>query len=211
MENESGVSEIPLCVICKLPLGPLEIATEGRLTWHLDCQRCQICTHEMPNVERIQECIAKHIDVSHLHCFENRLNTEIREKTIPVTQSHLDVLNETILSRRDPIDPNNLEAWYTLLRSMQQAAANISILLHRAKDKAKIKQAVAYREDTLTANSERRESSFKKELKKVNLAAERADPERREKRKAVEGLMKLGITETDALAILAATPSATTN
>lgn len=198
------------CLLCNLPLGEFELASEGRLKWHSACQVCHYCkepvTFDMAEKTikdcdaQVGTCISEYL--YHQPCHEKALGERFKNKDFPIVQEQLDLLNKFLLSQRSEI-PLTLEELYPLLRDLQQCAANVSIALNRKKDKLKIKDAAAYREHVEIRKENNKLETRAIEEKKTRLASERADPALRNKRKALEGLIAMGLSKDQAEAMLA--------
>lgn len=199
------------CLLCNLPLGELELSLNNK--WHKapkDCQVCHYCkepvTFDMAEKAikdcdaQIGTCISEYL--YHQPCHEKALGERFKNKDLPIVQEQLDLLNKFLLSQRSEI-PLTLEELYPLLRDLQQCAANVSIALNRKKDKLKIKDAAAYREHVEIRKENNKLETRAIEEKKTRLASERADPALRNKRKALEGLIAMGLSKEQAEAMLA--------
>jgi hypothetical protein len=89
------------------------------------------------------------------------------------------------------------------LRDLQQAAANVSIAISRKKDKIKIVETEAWRTHVEIESENQKEKKRQTEEKKIRLQEERSNPQLRNRRKALEGLMQsFGMTEEQAEAML---------
>jgi hypothetical protein len=150
---------------------------------------CAFCGEEISNPDLIAMCESQKRPLSHTPCYEANLEKEIKGKII-LTQEHLDYLNRNILNQRLPFKIE-LEVLYPLLRSLQQTAANVSIAISRQKDELKIGAVKEYRERQEYKKEIDKEAVRIEEERKAVLAAERADPLLKLKRKAIEGFMKL--------------------
>jgi hypothetical protein len=156
-------------------------------------QTCAFCNEEITNPDLIANCEREKRPLSHTPCYEQHLEQEIKGKVIPLTQEHLDYLNSQVLNQRLPFKIE-LEVLYPLLRSLQQTAANVSIAISRQKDELKIGAVKEYRERQEYKKEIDKEAVRIEEERKATLAAERADPVLKLKRKAIEGFMKIGMT-----------------
>ena len=181
----------PICLICKLPLGPAETTLNRH--WHSECEVCQICGEDFHYANtRTQQCIDLGIPVSHLVCWDKKKIQEIRDKVIPATIEHLKAFNNQILTIRAEVNPqeNDLKQLYDVLHELQDGASSISILLSLTKDKIRIESNVEYTEKVKTERRQSSEAAAIDENKKAARQAERENPFLRDKRKAIEGVVK---------------------
>jgi hypothetical protein len=117
---------------------------------------------------------------------------EIRDKIFPATLEHLRAFNAQILSIKHEVNPTDgdLKQLYDVLHELQDAASSISILLSLTKDKIRIESNVEYTEKVKTERRQSSEAAAIDENKKAVRQAERENPALRDKRKAIEGIMK---------------------
>lgn len=181
------------CPFCSLELGSSEIELNRK--WHFDCQRCSLCSNEVTH-EIAEQAITAERKPEHSTCREAKLDAELKDG-LPLTYEHLNRLNSLMLSRR-PENILSLESLYDLLRSMQQCTANVSIAISRQRDKTRIRDAENYRAHVEIETENIRETKRIEETKKLQRQAERLDPRVRDRRKAIEGLMALGMSRETA-------------
>jgi hypothetical protein len=178
----------PICLICKLPLGP-----EETKTWHYACEECVECGQPLHNSNKlIWDCLNSGIPVADITCRNKLKIREIREKIFPVTLEHLRAFNAQILSIKHEVNPQeeDLKQLYDVLHELQDAASSISILLSLTKDKIRIESNVEYTEKVKTERRQSSEAAAIDENKKAIRQAERENPILRDRRKAIEGIMK---------------------
>jgi len=178
----------PLCLICKLPLGP-----EETKAWHFDCEECAECGQPLHNSNKlIWDCLNSGIPVADITCRNKTKIREIREKIFPATIEHLKAFNNQILTIRAEVNPQeeDLKQLYDVLHELQDAASSISILLSLTKDKIRIESSVEYTEKVKTERRQNSETAALEENKKAARQAERENPALRDRRKAIEGIMK---------------------
>jgi hypothetical protein len=179
------------CLLCKQELGALEI--ECNQTTHYDCRKCSLC--ESPVAESLVLHAIEHgVLPEHESCREKELLKAFYNEELPLTQAHLDKLNKWLLSKRHVEQEPTLEFWYSLLRDMQQVSVNVAIALKRAKDKITIKDTEQYRAHVEIASENAKQSKRLDEEKKIRLQQERDNPAIRNRRKAVEGMMAMGLS-----------------
>ena len=178
----------PLCLICKLPLGP-----EETKAWHFDCEVCSECGQPLHNSNKlIWDCLNSGIPVADITCRNKTKIREIREKIFPATIEHLKAFNNQILTIRAEVNPqeDDLKQLYDVLHELQDAASSISILLSLTKDKIRIESNIEYTEKVKTERREKATTDAEENNKKVARQAERENPALRDRRKAIEGIMK---------------------
>ena len=178
----------PLCLICKLPLGP-----EETKAWHFDCEVCSECGQPLHNSNKlIWDCLNSGIPVADITCRNKTKIREIREKIFPATIEHLKAFNNQILTIRAEVNPQeeDLKQLYDVLHELQDAASSISILLSLTKDKIRIESNIEYTEKVKTERRQNSETAALEENKKAARQAERENPFLRDKRKAIEGVVK---------------------
>ena len=180
----------PCCLLCHTELGSLEI--ECSQTTHYDCRKCSEC-HKDVNQEMVEAALTAQRLPIHTECEDRKKLTEFRNDELPLTQRHLDALNKYILARR-PENDLTLESMYSLLRDLQQAAANVSIAIKRQKDKIHIADAEQYRAHVEIETENTKQAKRVEQDKKIRLQNERQNPQLRDRRKAVDGMIALGIT-----------------
>ena len=184
----SPSSAPPACLICKLPLGP-----EETKAWHYDCEECTMCGQPLHNSNKlIWDCLNSGIPVADITCRNKTKIREIREKIFPATIEHLKAFNNQILTIRAEVNPQeeDLKQLYDVLHELQDAASSISILLSLTKDKIRIESSVEYTEKVKTERRQNSETAALEENKKAARQAERENPALRDRRKAIEGIMK---------------------
>ena len=177
-----------LCKICKLPLGP-----EETKAWHFDCEECTMCGQPLHNSNKlIWDCINSNIPVADITCRNKTKIREIRDKIFPATIEHLRAFNAMILTIRSEVNPQeeDLKQLYDVLHELQDGASSISILLSLTKDKIRIESNVEYTEKVKTERRQNSETAALEENKKAARQAERENPALRDRRKAIEGIMK---------------------
>lgn len=178
----------PLCKICQLPLGP-----EETKAWHYDCEECTMCGQPLHNSNKlIWDCLNSGIPVADITCRNKTKIQEIREKIFPATIEHLRAFNAMILTIRSEVNPSesDLKQLYDVLHELQDGASSISILLSLTKDKIRIESNVEYTEKVKTERRQNSEAAAIDENKKAARQAERENPALRDRRKAIEGIMK---------------------
>jgi len=178
----------PLCLICKLPLGP-----EETKAWHFDCEVCSECGQPLHNSNKlIWDCLNSGIPVADITCRNKLKIQEIRNKVFPATLEHLRAFNDQILSIKHEVNPTDedLKQLYDVLHELQDAASSVSILLSLTKDKIRIESNVEYTEKVKTERRQNSETAALEENKKAARQAERENPALRDRRKAIEGIMK---------------------
>lgn len=180
-----------LCKICEKELGPLEL--QAALPFHFDCRKCTFCQQEIPNTELCEKSLLEFGEILHSQCAERKLWSEFQKTDVPLGQSHINLINKKICGLREALDLSNLEIFYSLLRDLQQCAANVKVLIDRTKDRQKVEIAKEYREKVTEQKKTERERTRIEEERRIMLQSERDNPALRDRRKAIEGLMKLGI------------------
>ena len=200
MINQEQFGEIRQnCIVCKTELGKLEI--DCHRDWHYDCQNCVYCK-SLVTEDILRDSLAKNRPVSHESCHEKEIWKSFGLENIQITQEHLNFLNKWLLTPH-PLENITLETCYSLLRDLQQAAANVTIALNRKKDNIKIIETENWRAHVEFEQEERKEKKRQTEEKKIRLQEERSNPQLRNRRKALEGLMQsFGMTEEQAEAML---------
>ena len=176
------------CLICKLPLGP-----EETKAWHYDCEECTECGQPLHNSNKlIWDCLNSGIPVADITCRNKTKIREIRDKIFPATLEHLRAFNDQILSVKHEVNPTDgdLKQLYDVLHELQDAASSVSILLSLTKDKIRIESNVEYTEKVKTERRQSSEAAAIDENKKAARQAERENPILRDRRKAIEGIMK---------------------
>ncbi len=176
------------CLICKLPLGP-----EETKAWHFDCEECTECGQPLHNSNKlIWDCLNSGIPVADITCRNKIKIREIRDKVFPATLEHLRAFNDQILSVKHEVSPTDgdLKQLYDVLHELQDAASSISILLSLTKDKIRIESNIEYTEKVKTERRQSSEAAAIDENKKAIRQAERENPALRDKRKAIDGIMK---------------------
>ena len=193
----------PLCLICKLPLGP-----EETKAWHFDCEECTECGQPLHNSNKlIWDCLNSGIPVADITCRNKGKILEIRNKLFPATLEHLRAFNDQILSIKHEVNPTDgdLKQLYDVLHELQDAASSISILLSCTKDKIRIESNIEYTEKVKTERREKAAVDAEDNNRKVVRQAERENPALRDRRKAIEGIMKtFGFSLEAATAMIAA-------
>ena len=199
------VAEISLmCPFCNLPLGEFEI--EHGHKWHKACAKCHYCQHEVTHemASKLIESVPNgdSTTISHLlyhqPCHERALMEQFKVKEFPIVQAQIDILNKFMLSTREPLELD-IEVIRTLLRTLLECTANVSIALNRKIDKIKVRDTESWRETIAIREENNKIDKRILEEKKTRLASERADPKLRDRRKAIAGLMSaFGISQADA-------------
>ena len=188
------------CLICNKELEGLE--KECNREWHYDCQICTYCKGSVTE-DILRESLSQQRPCSHKNCHENALWSSFGNDNIIITQEHLDVLNHWLLTPHPLAENISIETCYKLLRDLQQAAANVSIAISRKKDKIKIVETEAWRTHVEIESENQKEKKRQTEEKKIRLQEERSNPQLRNRRKALEGLMQsFGMTQEQAEAML---------
>jgi hypothetical protein len=206
-------THVPPCRICTEPLSAGELNLNQ--TWHYHCQICQICSQELPAPERIAYCLDQNIPVSHLVCYQQEKIRELKTQTIPVSREHIQILNDKILGLRQQYIPaeSDLQLLLETLNDLKECAANVSSMLQLTRERIHIKNNesdVQHEKKQKAAKAEVAATLQVKVEKAAQLAAERSDPKLRERRKAIEGIMKtFGFSEEQAIAMLSATATPT--
>lgn len=202
------------CLICSLPL---ETENEQLRTVHFSCDVCSLCNHAGLQLDRILECVKNAYDVSHLTCWNQKIEAELQQRPVTVTQAHLDYLNNCrLLVSPDltrSVEQNQADAdraltrhvvdmsideQYILLKRLQSTCATMSILLRNNQEQmnVKIRREITYeerltRDRKLLADVEHGRESEQKQLERKR---ERATPEG----KAIKALMAIGLSEDQA-------------
>lgn len=189
-----------ICPICATELGPLEL--QGNKRFHFACRYCVECKAEIPNDEICEKSFEEHGSIMHSGCAERRHWSDFQRKDVPFVQSHVNLINQKICTMRRPLALDNLEQFYSLLRDLQQCAANVKVLIDRTKDRNRVQDAKEYREKTDLQKQAERRKSLLEETKKIQLAEERANPALRDRRKAIAGLVALGMSQDQAEAMV---------
>ncbi len=191
------MSANPPCQICQQPLSDGEFQLDRQ--WHFDCEKCQICDAHFPNPGRIRECLDSHIPVSHITCHQTAAIEKLRTESIPVTNDMLDAMNVQILTMRHTWEPptSDITLLFDHLKKIQEYAASVSWLLKLTRDKIKIDDIAKYEQVTKVRKAAKAESAAIEQADEIRsaeraaiLAAERKDPELRNRRKAIEGTLK---------------------
>jgi len=150
----------------------------------------------MPNDEHIEKCLATNIPVSHTVCQEQKLTADFKDKQLPIIQQHLDILNNWLLKQRAPLIDLTLEECMSLLLDVTQLAANLSIVRARIRGNDLVREAGITRRhmeikeyNTREAEIAKEQDKKEKEERRQILAAEKTNPQLKNTRKAIEGLM----------------------
>jgi hypothetical protein len=202
--------QTPPCRICTEPLSVGELNLNQ--TWHFHCQICQICSQDLPNPDRIAFCLDNNIPVSHLICYQQEKIRELKSQTIPVSREHIRILNDKILGLRQQYipAPDDLNMLQAILTELHECAANVSSMMHLTRERIHIANNESDVAHEVRTKKEKREAAealapvlAAKQARADQLLAERTDPKLRNKRKAIESLMKsCNITEAQAMAII---------
>ncbi len=188
--------QIPQCPLCSKPLGEIELNLNRK--WHYDCQICHICKQPV-TVEMVEKCIGTGKSPSHPICSEVTAIAELKTKKIPVLQSHVDAMNNEILSLRHDMKPTaeDINQLAEHLNKLHEYVANVSWMLKLERDKISIAASQEYAHQIKTerkAKAATAEQNAKDEQKRIEkqakLKAERENPALRDYRKSVEGLAK---------------------
>ena len=139
--------------------------------------------------------------ISHFACRERVLLSEIKDKSIPVTKAHCDLLNGQILRFVDvPPNKDDIEQLSDLLRTVTELAANVSFVFSHISQRVKIKDLRKGQEEIARRDGESKLAARAEEARKIQRQTERANPAIRDRRKAIEGFRALGLSEEQAIA-----------
>jgi|SRR5580693_6241824 hypothetical protein len=200
------------CKICTLPLTTLETSLGAEI--HFDnCRKCTLCGSEGLQVDRLLQCIEKGIPPTHLTCYDQKMEQELKQKPVTITQELLDWHNE----RRLIFDINNM---LTVNANMTMAATNFrnSRWIHQLSHDdlylvMKRLEAVAAEASIILSETKKRDSIKKdRELKDKQLIKEAGEgrvTEQREKEikrnrytpeeKAIKAMMSIGLDRDAAI------------
>ena len=196
MTNEQELAETT-CPICGKPLGDIETALHR--PYHYDCMKCAFCAESLPSAEVIDDCLRKGYPISHHGCRERHLIREIKDKTIPVTQAHIDVLNRDILRFMDvPPALDDIEQLTSLIKSVTELAANVSFVFSHVSQRVRIVELRKGQAEIRASEGQRLIAKRADEADRIRRQTERANPAIRDRRKAIEGLVQLGISPDEA-------------
>jgi hypothetical protein len=167
------------------------------------------------------------IVIHHEICRRQQLERDFKAKPVVITQEHLDMLNRSHLfmdqvfySSQDlSIETNqekceimvshwfnemDLEEKFRALKNLEAITARMSIALSKdknaiqtkiqAKEIEKYKEVKEYREGQLTRKTEKQMKS----LSEIEAANEKANPQLKARRKAIESFIKVGLSKADA-------------
>lgn len=201
------------CLICKKPL--FEPEEKLNRKWHFDCEKCSICQNDMPNSDRILQCLKDEQPVSHTTCLKTKLFQDFKTQTLPLTKSHIDALNTEINSFFPAVDSStaDVQILYDLLISLQECASNVSYALSLTKDKLLIRESQQFNHEVRVKQAKERAEKIESETEKLArqektamFAAERADETGmlRMRRKAIEGFIAIGMSKEQAEALVLA-------
>lgn len=195
----------PPCCICGFPLFDPEVRLNRQ--WHFDCNKCQICGEGPLAEEQIVKCLNDKQPVSHTICLKQKLFEDFKNQVIPVTKSHVDALNSEINRFFPAVSPSATDAkmLFDLLVTLQETASNVSAALNLTKDKLLIRESKDFAEKTRAKRAEEAQAKLETEIEKLErqkrtdmFKAERDNPMLRHRRKAIEGYMAMGFSETEA-------------
>ena len=169
--------------------------------------------------------------IYHQHCRDTKLLEDYKNTPVVITQQHLDSLNKAQLFMDQFFNPNmdlsvdtnqelidrqsrpwfhelSIDKMYMVLMNAQSVAAAISVCLgSKGKDSAKVRlaerekdkfQKVKEYRDGMDAKLEEK---HEKQVSKAQREAEKANPELKARRKAIDALMKIMPNLTEAQAI----------
>lgn len=200
------------CKICTLPLGDLEISLNAEI--HFDnCRICTICHQEGLQTDRLLECVEKGIPASHLTCYSEKMELEIRQKPVTITQELLDWHNE----RRLIFDINSMltvnanmtmaatnfrnSRWihqlshddlFLVMKRLEAVAAEASIILSETKKR-----------DTIKKDREIRDKQLIKEAGEGRVSEQREREVKRNRytpeEKAIKAMMTIGLDRDAAI------------
>ena len=192
-------AQIPPCAICLQPLSADELNLSRR--WHFDCEKCSVCGQSMSGATTmINKCLDSGKPVAHTTCASMRAIEELRTHVLPIEQKHLDEVNTMLLEMRHAVKPpsTDLELLRNYLIKIQETAATVSYLIKLTKDKIDIANRDDYEEVLKerkkverAAKAIKAESEQQTAERSAMLSAERNNPFLRDKRKSIEGVMKM--------------------
>lgn len=192
------------CQICNELLTPAELNLSR--AWHFECAKCQICNAEGLQDDRIELCLRDKIPVSHLGCWQHKVTLDIRNKAIVITKSHLKEINRLMIPsewRLAEVEQGDIDKMMELIKLATSVAVNVSQCLGAAKERMQGAATETYRREQTEKRETERAAQRETEADKARRAAERANPELRTKRKAIESLMNsYGLTAEAAEALL---------
>jgi uncharacterized protein YdiU (UPF0061 family) len=160
----------------------------------------------------IEKCLSVNLPVAHPVCSDREAIEKIRTETIPITKAYVLALNNQIITMRHTVRPpiTDIALLSDILNVLQECARDVSWVLKQTRDKISIEDSQEYAEKIKT---ERKLKAIESEAASVReqktaersaqLAAERDNPALRDRRKAIEGIMKtFGFTLEAATAML---------
>jgi len=198
------------CLLCGEELSADEVSR--RRAWHESCNKCPVCAHGPLDEDMLIKQLATGSPIGHTGCLESLAMRDLKDKTIQMRLEQIELLNREITTQWK-IEPSleDTEKLYKVLIRLQEAAANVSIVLGRTKEKIMVREASDYRQKTKAereAEKETARSAAQAEIDKAKkqeiLSAERENPALKLKRKALEGLMSIGLTKEQAEVQIAA-------
>lgn len=201
---------IPSCPVCDKELGPAEVTLNQK--YHYDCNKCATCELGPLTYEIMEAWLEGKGTREHSGCRDKRLERELLSKEVTITQAHLDFLNRIRLMawvdedatsdiasesqsteqqfRALKIHERKIDDMYKFLSKYQTFAALTSICIAQKKDAQLKKASSDYRDKTQYEKEIERTKTRTEEARKIQLQKEREDPKLRNRRKAVEGMMK---------------------
>ena len=196
------LQDVPSCPICHNPLGSIELNLGH--SWHLDCMKCQYCGGSALPFERVAACLEQGISISHAPCADKQVFNQLREKKLPILKQYLSAVNNDILKVRTSLLPDSdILAIQELLVNLKETAVNVSWILKQVRTNISIKDSEEFTEKIRTEKKVKADVEAISQERKNVIAAERADPALRDRRKAIEGLVKgLGISLEAATAMI---------
>lgn len=188
------------CLLCGEELTLDEIARHR--PWHEKCNVCPVCSHGPLDEDMLIRQLASGAGFGHTGCLDSQAMRDLKDKTLVMRLEQIESLNREITTQWR-VEPNiqDIEKLYKLLTRLQEAAANTSIVLGRTKEKIMVREASDYRQKTKAEREQEKEqktilaqAEIDKTKRQAELAAERLDPAIKLKRKALEGLMAIGLS-----------------
>ncbi len=195
--------ETKTCVICQQPLGEFELNLNVR--YHHTCNKCSICGEGQLDLDMLNNQIDKGLTIGHSGCVDQKLSADIKNE-LEIRMEHIDYINKVICSKWK-VEPSVSE--YDSLRkhliALQEAAANVSMLMGATKDRLAVRDAIDYRNKTKEqreaeklAERSKAEKQIKTTEHLAQLEAEKKDPTLKLRRRQIESFITLGMSAADA-------------
>lgn len=195
------------------------------LTIHEECKLCHYCNKEVtPHYLKAFCDQTERPMVYHQICRNQALEQDFKQKPVIITQEHLDYLNRSHLFMQQVMHSNDdlsiesnqeisermITPWFTeldlegkfkALKNFEAVCARMSIAL--SKDKNAIQTRIQAREierykevqEIRDGQVTRKETNRMKSLTEIEKDNEKANPQLKARRKAIEGFMKVGMSE----------------